>query len=272
MTRRLVLTTAMIVAFLLAITVGAASAITIPRVPVMPKLTQYNATLDVAGYVVVRQAHDDTSECAPGRDVLIEYEALVELGKPRPVKVSVMNARVTSTFANNPGGAIHLAKVINYRGTNYCPPTQPDPSIVRPACTRNPGKLRAFLTPTPSRPVADDDPTPLVTPVSLVLTRVGGGTQQSDCLSFLSRLRPSVGLHVLHVLEVPAMGMIVPAGFTDAAVLKLRKGKALRRSIRLNGACDHVLLRTGSATAADLNAFSQNCTVTGRIYVQLKRV
>jgi hypothetical protein len=67
------------------------------------------------------------------------------------------------------------------------------------------------------------------------------------------------------------MGMIVPAGFTDAAVLRLRKGKALRRSIRLNGACDHVLLRTGSATAADLNAFSRSCTVTGRIYVQLKR-
>lgn len=271
MTRRLVLATAIAAAVLFAGLAASASALTIPRVPVLPKVVQYNATLDVAGYINVRQAHDDTAECTPGRDVLIEYQALVELGKPRPVRVSVMNARVTSTFANNPGGAIHLAKVINYRGTNYCPPTEPDPTIRSPACTRNPGKLRAFLTPTPSRAVSDDDPTPLVTPVSVVLTRVGGGTQDSDCLSFLSRLRPSVGLHVLHVMEVPGMGMIVPAGFTDAAVLKLRKGKALRRSIRLNGACDHVLLRFGSATAADLNAFSQSCTVTGRIYVQLKR-
>lgn len=249
-----------------------AAAVTVPRppnLPKMPKVTTYPATLDVAGYITVRQHRDSTQDCAQGRDMVIEYEAHAELGAPKRVKVMVVNGVTTSTPARRAGGAVHRAAITSYSETNWCPPTRPSPPIGQPACKpRIAGALRASLTLTPE---PTTDLTPLVRGVSLALFRSGGGNQDFACLDFMQSLRPSVGPHALDVLELDGSGIVVPLGVTDVKVRTLKKGKALRRSITLNGACDHVLVRTGAAGAGTTNAIEESCTVKGRIYVQLKR-
>lgn len=238
--------------------------------PRVPRVTTYPATLDVAGYITVRQHRDNTQECAPGRDMVIEYQGHAELGKPKNVRVTVVNGMVTSTVARNPGGAVHRAAITSYSETNWCRPVEPSPPIGKPECkARLAGALRASLTPTPA-PV-DPDLVPLSRGVSIALYRNGGGGQELACLDFMQGLRPSVGPHVIDPWGIDRIGVILPLGVTDWKVLGLRRGQAIRRSVTLNGACDHILVRTGAAGPGTANAFAEECTVKGRIYVHLKR-
>lgn len=247
-----------------------AGALAAPKVPAkLPKVTSYRATLDVAGYITVRQHRDTTGECAPGRDMVIEYQGHAELGRPKAVTVRVVNGVTTSTFAVNPGGAVHRAAITSYSETNWCRPTEPSPPIGAPTCrARLAGALRAHLAPTPEAP---SDLTPLSRGVSIALFRSGGGNQDLGCRDFSDGLTPSVGPHVLDVWELDKIGVIVPLGVSDVKVRTLRRGTAIRRSITLNGACDHVLVRTATAGVNTANAFTDSCTVTGRIHVHLKR-
>lgn len=272
-THLLVTTAATVAAGLLASQAMAADSVSREQVT-PPKLTRYTALLDVAGFVTVRQLRDSTQECAPGRDMVIEYEGHAETGRPRPVTVSVINGVTTSSFAANAGGAASRARISSYSETNWCPPVEPSQPIGKPACrARVAGALRAHLTPTPE---ASDDLTPLSRGVSLALFRNGGPNQDLGCRDFKENLEPSVGPHVLNIFELGRIGMVLPLGVSDVRVRSLRRGQSIRRSITLNGACDHVLVRT-SATSARGNerttshAFEENCTVTGRFYVHLRR-
>ena len=258
------------VAVMVCFAAGHAGAVTIPRVPPkLPKITSFPAPLDLAGYITVRQLRDSTQDCAPGRDMVIEYEGHAELGAPKRVTVSVINGITTSSPARNPGGAVHRAAITSYSETNWCPPLQKAPDIGKPASkTRVAGALRSFLTATPE---PAGDLTPLVRGVSIAMFRTGGGNQDLECRDFSQNLEPSVGPHVLNVFELDKIGIVVPLGVTDVKVRTLKKGQTLRRSITLNGACDHVLVRTGAAGAGTANAFEENCTVKGRIYVHLRR-
>lgn len=240
--------------------------------PVVPRLIAYEATLDVAGYVHVRVLHDDTGDCVPGRDLAIDYDATFELGRPRATQVTVFQGLATSRVASNRGGAIHRAELTSYRESTGCPPGE---ALGAPECLRRPGTLRAFLTPPPGTdPGADPgavELAPLGHPVSIQLMRQGGGHQNEDCMGYMTGLQPSVGDHVVGVLEADGAGLNVPLGITDDRVAHLKKGASIRRTIRLTGACHHILVSNAAATRAAPRASAGSCTVTGKIFVALKR-
>ena len=240
-----------------------------------PKIAVYDATIDVAGFVTVRAFQDTTQECEQGRDVAIDYTDDFELGKPRKVTVSAAFGTTFSGQARRPGGVVHEGKVVNYTETNNCPPTTPV-TPGKPECSKHRGTLRASLVPTPD--VTDDeDLTPLVRDVSIALQRTGGGNQAEECfLGSMLSLKAKLGKHVVTTLSVDGTMIVLPLGATDASFRKLRKGKAIRRVIRLNGACDGVLISSGQAegrAAGRLRAAPRSsCTVTGKIFVSVRRV
>ena len=242
----------------------------------VPKLGGYPATIDVAGFVTIRAFKDDTDTCTQGRDVAVEYRADLELGKPQKVNLGILGTRAFSSQARKPGGAVHEGEVVNYTETNECPPKSPV-TPGKPECTKHRGTLGASLAPTPAPDLdGENDLAPLVRGVSIGLLRRGGGSQDGECLDIMGPVNPSVGLHVISTMEGDNGGIVVPLGVTDASFRKLRKGKAIRRLIRLNGACERVQISTGPAegdVAARRIAIPRaDCTVTGKIFVSVRRV
>jgi hypothetical protein len=254
-----------------------ASAVTIPNIPGLPpgvkvpKVTGYAATLDVAGYVKVRVTDNNAQECTPGRDTLAEFEADFELGAPRRVRVVVVNGNASTDGVRSVrragAGAVHKGKFTVTRETNNCAPNPRvelgPPPVCKPALR---GRLLAFLAPTPR----DDssDLTPLARRVSLNLVRTGGGRQSIECLGAMPGLSAKVredesSLHPMHLAGLP---LSVPVA-TDRALLGLKKGKTLRRSIGLNGACNGIILSGGPVQSQS----GYTCTVKGRIVMNIKR-
>jgi hypothetical protein len=242
-----------------------------PGLPKAPKVTGYWATIDVAGYVKVRITENYARECTPGRDTLAEFEADFELGAPQRARVVVVNGNVSSngvrSVRRSGAGAVHKGKFTVTRETNNCAPTArvelAPPPVCKPALR---GRLQASLFPTPR----DDgsELTPLVRRVSVNLQRIGGGRQSNQCLGLIPGLRAKVreeesSIHPMYFAQLP---LSVPIA-TDAALLKLKKGKMLRRSIGLSGACDGIILSGGPVQSQD----GYTCTVKGRIVVNIKR-
>lgn len=236
----------------------------------MPKVTNYPATLDVSGRIHVKAESDTTAECAPGQDVTVDFDADTELGRPRRVSLTIFNGAVATSFASKANGAFHTGELTGYRETNYCRPTEPV-ELEQPACTSHRGTLRAWLAKSPERDRGEDDPTPLSHPVAVALMRDGGGTQDPSCWRYLSSgLTISDGqTNVLDTLEIDKQTLTLPIGVGDGRFLRLKKGQSIRRVIRLNGACDHVFV---SSTVALGSRDTQRCTVTGSVFVALKRV
>jgi hypothetical protein len=255
-----------------------AGAVTIPNLPGVPtvppklaKSTVYPVTIDVAGYLKVKVTKNYARECSPGRDTLAEFEADFELGTPRPATVIIQNGVVSSTGVLNTkrrgAGAVHTGSFVVNRETNNCAPTPRVELAPPPTCKpRLSGRLRAFINP---RPEDSGDITPLVRGVNIVLSRTTGGTQSVECMSELPSLSAKIGedATALSPMEIAKSAAIaVPIG-TDVQFLRLKKGKSIRRSIGLGGACNGVILSGAAAQTQD----GYTCTVKGRIVVNIKR-
>lgn len=248
----------------------AAGGVKIPRVPRAPRLATYQATLDVSGWVNVKVERDDTDDCAPGQDVVVEFDANFDLGQPRRVTVTIFNGAVATSVARRAGRAVHEGRVTSYSETNYCPPTR-RVELEEPVCGKQRGAFRAWLAATPTAREMEDDPAPLVHGVNVAVMRDGGGMQDPSCMRYLNAgIRASRGISsVLNTLELDKELITVPIGSHDFRFLALGKGKSIRRVVRLNGACNHVLL--GSEVALGSARDRYRCTVTGKIFVAFKR-
>lgn len=244
----------------------------IPNLPRPPKVTRYDALLDVAGHIEVKVEKDDTGDCVPGRDLTIEFESSFELGGPRRTAITVMNGMVVSGLVGNRGGVSHEGTVAAYRETNYCPPARRAELPRRPTCTSGKGRLRAILGSDVRR--LDDENVPLTFPVILGLTRSGGATQDQSCRTFLDGLESARDDESeLNVFELSQSAIAVPIAAHNFDFSGLRTGRWLRRVVTLNGACDHVLLgRSPAADASQQRRSLSKCTVKGRIYVGVKRL
>jgi hypothetical protein len=271
----------------LALTVGTAAvlvgapatgAVKIPRIPGglprAPKVTQYRATLDVAGYMEVKVERDETGDCQPGQDVTIDFESSFELGRGRATAITVLNGVVASGIASARGGVSSKGTLSGYRETNYCPPAR-KVELRAPACTSGKGKLTAILATDPEAiKQRDGEVVPLNYPVLLALTRFGGSSQDPSCTRYLNsgiRSARANGAD-LSVFETKASGLVVPIGAHNISFSQLRKGQWLRRVVRLNGACNHVLI--GNEPPADASrAYDRRsrCTVRGKIYLGVRR-
>lgn len=204
----------------------------------------------------------------------VDYRADVELGRPRRVTVGFAVGTAFSGPARKADGAVHEGKVVNYRETNECPPKSPvDPG--KPECTKLRGTLEASIAPTPGE-LDDVELNPLVHSMSVALARTSGGNQELECLAILDEMKPRVGPHVITTMELVQGRLVVPLGVTNAAFARLRPGKAIRRLIRLNGACDAVLISSGpaegSGPAVGRSVAKSDCTLNGKIYVSVRRV
>lgn len=238
----------------------------------VPKVTTYQATIDVAGQVVVTAERDTSKDCYPGVDGTIEFEANFELGAPRRTTVTVVDGVVVASQVTARGGAIHKGTIKAYRETNYCPPTAKR-EIPDPACTRNAGKLLVSLGGSISaRTPGDDDPVPLVHPVALSLARVGGGGQEAVCREWLSGgfdTRLYQDYSELSVLQGDPDGLVVPLGASDAAFARLKKGRRIVKVIRFGGACEKAEITFAARLSAARS--SSDCTISGSILVTIKR-
>lgn len=243
----------------------------IPGLPRPPKVTRYDALLDVAGYIEVKVEKDDTGDCVPGRDLTIEFDSSFELGGPRRTAITVMNGTVISGLVGNRGGVSHKGVVAGYRETNYCPPSRRQ-ELRRPTCTSGKGRLSAMLG-SNVRGI-DDEVTPLTFPVLLALTRRGGATQDPSCRSYLHGISSARDDDSeLSVFELSHEGIAVPISAHNFDFSSLKKGRWLRRVVTLGGACNHVYIRRAPAAAAAQTRRSlSKCTVNGRIYVAVKRL
>jgi hypothetical protein len=235
-------------------------------------LVEYAARIDVAGFLTIRAFEDTTRECEPGRDVALEYTTDFELGAPQKTKIKVAYGMAFSIPVQKRGGAVHEGKVVNYTETNTCPPKLPV-SPGKPECSTLRGTLGVALSPTPFTR-AEEDLTPLVRDMSITVDRRDGGNQQGECmLSSARNLKAKVGNAEIGPLWTAPAGLVVPLGVTSEAFRRLPKGKAIRRLIRLNGACNGVVVSTGQAEgrAAPRAIPRRDCTVTGKIFVSVRR-
>lgn len=245
----------------------------IPGLPRPPKVTRYDALLDVAGYVEVKVEKDDTGDCVPGRDLTIEFDSSFELGGPRRTAITVMNGTVVSGITGNRGGVSHEGVLAGYRETNVCPPSRRQEMPRRPSCKSGRGRLTAILGSDASG--LDDENVPLVHPVNIVLSRRGGAMQDQSCREHLTSLRAARRPEAseLNVFELSDQAMVIPIAAHNFDFSGLRTGRWLRRVVTLNGACNHVLLgRAPAADAAQTRRSLSKCTVRGRIYVAVKRL
>lgn len=267
------LAAAVLIAVALAPATEAARAPSLPRLPRVPKVTRYDATLDISGSVIVKAERDTTQDCQPGIDGTIEFEANFELGKPRRIGITIVNGVIVSSPVTVRGGAIHKGTVLSYRETNYCPPAR-KVEIDDPACTRHQGKLIATLGGAVSGTAPGaDDPAPLVHPVSLMMTRMGGGTQEGICHTWLTSgfdTRLYRDYSELTVLQTDPSGIVLPLGANDTAFSRLRKGGKIVRVIRLGGACKKAEISFAARLASAAKAGS-DCTISGTVLVTLKR-
>lgn len=271
----------------LALTVGTAAvlvgapatgAVKIPRIPGglprAPKVTHYEATLDVAGYIDVKVERDETGDCRPGQDVTIDFESSFELGRGRATAISVLNGVVASGIVSSRGGVSSKGTLSGYRETNYCPPTR-KVELRAPSCTSGKGKLTAILaTDADAIKQRDGEIVPLSYPVLLALSRLGGSSQDPSCGRYLTsgiRSARDIGAD-LSVFDTKASALIVPIGAHNMNFSQLKKGQWLRRVVRLNGACDHVLIgNEPPAEASRRYDRRSQCTVRGKIYVAVRR-
>lgn len=252
---------------------AAPKAPTVPTLPRAPRVTRYDATIDVAGSIFVKAEVDTAKDCYPGVDGTIEFEANVELGRPRRTVVTVVNGVVAATQVSARGGAIHKGTVQQYRETNYCPPASRT-EIPDPACTRHVGKLVVNLGGAVNVDTrGSDEPAPLVHPVSLMLARMGGGTQESKCLDWLisgfdTRLYRDYS--ELSVLQGNLSAIALPIGANDVTFSRLEKGRKIVRAIRLSGACEKAEITFAARLAAAAKP-SRDCTISGTVLVTIKR-
>ncbi|MDO8189434.1 hypothetical protein Q5424_25960 [Conexibacter sp. JD483] len=256
---------------------GAAAAPRAPRLPSLPrapKVIAYDATIDVAGQVVVTAERDTAQDCYPGVDGTLEFEANFELGGPRRTRVTVIDGVVVTAQVAARGGAIHKGTIKAYRETNYCPPSAKT-EIPDPACRRHAGKLLVSLGGSISAATPDPDaPAPLTHPVALTLARTGGGTQETNCLGWLSGgfdTRLYRDHSELSVLQSDPGGLVVPLGASDAGFASLKKGRKIVRVIRIGGACKKAEITFAARLATAAAKKSSDCTVKGSILVTVKR-
>lgn len=270
----------------LALTAGAAallfgapatSAVKIPRIPNVPgglprapKVTQYRATLDVAGYIEVKSELDDTQECQPGRDLTIEFTTSFESHGGRRTRITVVNGGVVSGLIGNPGGVTHKGELVAYRETNFCPPAK-RAELEKPTCTSSGGRFGAVLgSDVSGYDPSSDEPMPLSFPVSITLWRRGGASQDPRCRRYLDGLRfQRYAEATLSPLTQSQDAIQVPIFANNWDFSRLRPGQRLRRNVSLGGACDKVWIRPSASGSAA--KYLKKCTVSGRIYVAIQR-
>lgn len=244
------------------------------RLPRPPKVTNYQATLDLAGYIDVKVEQDSTGDCVPGQDVTIDFESSFELGAPRRTGITVINGAVAGGLVRNKGTASHKGTLSGYRETNYCPPSK-RAELTKPSCTSHRGRLQAILGSNAEDFKRSDDLTPLVYPVNIMLSRWGGGTQDDSCRRYLSSgIRPAIRRETteLNALDTDPSALTIPIGANDKDFVRLKKGQTLRRVVTLNGACNHVLVGREAPADASASRERSKCTVRGKIYIAVKRI
>ncbi len=235
----------------------------------LPKVESYAAKLDVAGYVDIDWQEDTRANCAPGVYVRQTERFDFETGRPSSVRFSAVKIpgepmAIQTSFTRRVGSATVTSRVRAWQTTNYCPPLARAPEPAQPACRDLRGKVRAWIS-LGELPRDDGDLAPLPPSLNLNVMRSGGGNQDPDCRRFgptLDALTPGGVADTAPMGDVTAL--TVKSGLWGSTLRRLKRGRALRTTITIDGPCEGAKSR---ARAAAL----ESCTIKGRIVVSFRR-
>jgi len=228
---------------------------------VVPGLTQYDATLDVAGRFVVTVHDDSTATCAPGQDITRTIEVNMEMGRPRDVVVSITKNSAATTPARSSGaGEVKVTtELVKYAETNYCD-GQPPAELVKPDCGEASGDISAALQGAAEKGSF---------PISLSASRLNGGHLKFSPECELPSLEVDQDDYHLSLFPSKGTGMLVPLGITAKSLKSLRRGKALARRVSLSGPCKNI--DAASEKARIILPARHTCKIAGSVWTRLKR-
>jgi hypothetical protein len=253
---------ALLAALSLALLPGAGEA-RLPHIPKglphFPKVKQYPATIDAAGYVELRWTYDELTPCLPTYAKTVEEEFSFELGRPRRVKVALVGGALVVHPVEG-GSAVVASRLSNYKFNNYCHPTPKVPEPPEPSCKTLRGKLGVGLAAVEE----ESELTPLSLPVVVALYRNGGGAQPGSCLKDRPKLT-TVGEDDGYEVQ-PQGGLTVPLGVQDVKFWRLRVGGKIQRTIAIGGGCEGI-----TARASTLSPHVKHCSIRGKVHVVVKR-
>ena len=273
--------TAMLAGLLLA---GAAPVVAsaAPALPKPPKTKVVKLQFDVAGYVESRELHDTKSDCYPGVSYIQTNRFEFETGKwvnSMMTNISLPGTDGTITTAGSlPAGSASIEGTISdFSTSNFCAPTQPDPEPTPPVCAKTRGKISVGLM-GGSTGMSGDLATLTGKSLLLTITRVGGTIDAYTCLGEAAGSITGADAEQSGVTTSPAPGVseTLTTGLGSIKIFNLKKGKTLRRTIIIDGACAAVNVQAGTNPAAKPNPGALNadadCRMTGKVVLAIRRV
>jgi hypothetical protein len=272
-----VLATVALIAVLAAVP-GGAQGQRIPNIP-LPKATSIKVTIDIAGYLDITHDYDSTGNCSPGKAYTVQEEFDFETSRPVSARLTRLTipgrgTMTTASVSRPVGRATTSGEVSGWRTTNTCSgPRSPEPDP--PECRTARGRMTFELTPASRLPGEDDELTPLQgRTLMLNVTRRGGGNQNRSCYEARPGLLGTVGQDYGDTLVEPNVndrqtGLVLSTGIDSIKAMALRRGKSIRRTIRLTGPCDAV--RISSRNAGARPSAKDSCFVKGSVFIAVKR-
>lgn len=235
-----------------------------PRIPKIPKVTQYPITLDAAGYVEYRWTYDDREKCVPGYSKTVTEELTFELGRPRRARLQITGGTVV-VFPVKGGQAALRTELSGFQTTNYCPPTAPV-KIEEPVC--RPRFASPLLVGIGTELSNGEELAPLGRQTLAVVSpaRPARFLQRADC----RKERPSIDTDKERLgwsVEPPALS--VPTGIVNTKLWNLKPGREVRGTTRIGGGCGRASV---TAHASAIPSTITSCTLTGRVVVNIKRL
>ncbi|WP_320671402.1 hypothetical protein [Patulibacter defluvii] len=233
---------------------------------VYPGLRQYGATLDLAGRIVISRHVDATRECTPGRAYTQVTTIDLEMGRPRPVRLSATPRLVATTEARTSGlgGARTSNEIEDFRTTSACPPEPPRTPPMPGPCGQTEGDVAVTLA-----GALENGKLPMRV---VVIRRNGNQLPYAEGCE-IPRPGSLDRRTAISPMPAPRTGLTVPLGVTGTSFRKLGRGDAVARTISFSGPCENVQAKTARARTVgpDGQPMRSWCKVTGSLWVRLKR-
>lgn len=237
-----------------------------------PGLRYYKATLDLAGRIVISRHVDSTRECTPGRAYTQVSTIDVEMGRARPIQVTISPRVIGTTTArtNGLGEAKTDVAIEDFKTTSGCAPNPPATPQEPGPCGSVEGDISAALVGS-----YKDGKTPVYVQIyrrNGNQLRFSDGCEPMEAGALDSKNRPLPGVGLTQ-MPVPGTGMIAPLGITATTLRKLGRGEAVARKISFSGPCENVDVQTARARTVgpDGQLMRNWCKVKGSLWVRLKR-
>jgi len=251
MTSRLRLSLVLALTFLLAAPV-AAHAI---------DLVRYPAKLSVSGSLTITSQHGELKNCLPAQRFTLKERADVEISGRMMLETYGNKNLLTERGAKDPGGAKSSNTLEGYAESNYCPPDDDPIELTEPDCKTFTGTGTASLAP---------DYRLKKHLVAVGFSRITGGSQEIDCMSLGVNRASPVGTEISN-LDSEYASIVLPLGVKIIAFNRLKKGKKISRTIRVEGPCDKTRAYQGAKRSTVYEA-QNSCEVSGSFQVEVKRL